>query len=61
VIAPVATDVGASFGITKFAGVWYVDKAKTGASARVVITKTDNLNGYNVVWFRFIESFTVTI
>ena len=61
VIAPVAADVGASYGITKFGSVWYVDKAKTGGSARVVVTKVDTLNGYNVVWFRFIESFTVTV
>lgn len=59
VIAPVAADVGASYGITAYTGVWYVDKNKTGADARVVITKIDTLT--NSVWFRFIESFTVTI
>lgn len=58
-IAPVAADVGASYGITAYSGVWSVDKNKTGASARVVVTKIDTDN--NKVWFRFIESFTVTI
>lgn len=59
VIAPVLADVGASYGITKHGRVWYVDKNKTGASARVVITRIDT--NTNDVWFRFIESFTVTI
>lgn len=59
VIAPVTADIGASYGITAHSGVWYVDKNKTGADARVVIVKIDTDN--NNVWFRFVESFTVTI
>lgn len=58
-IAPVTADTGVSYGITAYSGVWTVDKAKTGASARVVVTKIDTDN--NKVWFRFIESFTVTV
>lgn len=59
VIAPIAADLNASYGITKHGRAWYVDKNKTAASARVVIVKIDTDN--NNVWFRFIESFTVTI
>jgi hypothetical protein len=58
-IAPVAADIGASYGITAYSGVYTVDKNKTTTSARVVIIRIDTDN--NKVWFRFIESFTVTI
>jgi hypothetical protein len=61
VITPVAADIGASYGITAYSGVWYVDKAKTTTSARVVVVKSDTTTGNQLVWFRFIESFTVTI
>jgi hypothetical protein len=60
-IAPVAADIGASYGITAYSGVWTVDKSKTSTSARVVVLKIDTLNGNQFVWFRFIESFTVPI
>jgi len=59
VIAPVAGDIGQSYGITAYSGVWSVDKAKTSTSARVVVLKIDTDN--NKVWFRFIESFTVPV
>jgi hypothetical protein len=60
VVAPVLADLNtAGFGITKHGRVWYVDRAKTGATARVVIVKIDTEN--NNVWFRFIESFTTQL
>lgn len=38
--APLPSDEGKEYGITKDAdGVWHVDKAKTGAAARVVVEK----------------------
>lgn len=38
--APAATDEGVAYGITKDADdVWYVDKAKTGANARVIVER----------------------
>lgn len=59
IIAPVATDVGASYGLSAFSGVWYVDQSKTSTNARVVVDKIDL--DTNEVYFRMIESFTVEI
>lgn len=58
-IAPVAADIGASYGITANSGVWSVDKSKTAANARVVIVKIDP--DQNEVYWRFIESYCVEI
>ncbi len=58
-IAPVAADVGASYGITEYTGIWVVDKNKTTTNARVVIIKIDT--DVNEVYFRFIESFCVEV
>lgn len=39
-VAPVAADVGASYGITKDAdGIWHVDKTKLAAAFRVVVER----------------------
>jgi len=50
--APVATDEGETYGITKDAdGVWHVDKTKTGANARVFVERVfigNNRNQYEV-------------
>ena len=44
-VAPVATDVGADYGITKAAsGNWRIDKAKTGVSARFHVFRVDITN-----------------
>ena len=41
--ALVASDVGKSYGLTKdgTSGVWFLDKAKTGASARALVEEVD--------------------
>jgi len=44
-VAPVATDVGKEYGITKAAsGNWRIDKAKTGATGRVHVVRVDITN-----------------
>jgi hypothetical protein len=53
-IAPTQADVGVQYGVTAYAGVWTVDKAKTAASARVVITGIDTDS--NVVFFRILKA-----
>lgn len=53
-VAPAQTDVGVQYGVTAYAGVWTVDKAKTGASARVIVTGYDADN--NVVFFRILKA-----
>lgn len=54
VIAPVAADRNAQYGITAYSGAWTVDKNKTGASARVTIVGIDEDNEW--VFFKFIAS-----
>lgn len=55
-ITPVAADVGAEYGITEQTDrSWTVDKAKTGANARVTIVKIDIEN--KKVWCKFLASF----
>lgn len=50
---PVLADIGVSYGVTKdAAGIWYIDKTKTGANLVVVITGIDTLE--NRVFFRFL-------
>lgn len=49
------TDVGDQLGITAYSNVWTVDRAKTGGSARVVVTGIDT--DQNQVFFKFIASF----
>lgn len=56
-VAPALTDVGLQYGITAYSGVWTVDKAKTGGSARVVITGFDLDQVPDQVFFKFIASF----
>lgn len=58
-VVPAKTDIGANYGITGYnagttAAVWVVDKAKIGASARVLITGLDTTR--NIVFFRFLSS-----
>lgn len=53
-IAPAQTDVGIAYGITAYAGIWTVDKAKTAGSARVTITDVDIFN--NLVYFKFLAA-----
>lgn len=48
-------DVGQQYGVTAYSGVWTVDKAKTGGSARVVVTGVDT--SQNQIFFKFISSF----
>lgn len=59
IIAPVAADVGALYGLTAYAGVWYVDQAKTAGNARVVVDKIDL--DTNDVYFRIIEAYATEI
>ena len=59
IIAPVATDIGASYGLSAFGGVWYVDQSKTAGTARVVVDKADF--DTNEVYFRIIEAFATEI
>lgn len=54
IIAPVAADLGAQYGITKFAGNWRVDKAKNAGNARLIITSIDTFN--NFVLFKFLSA-----
>lgn len=58
-VQPVNADIGAQYGITGYnagtvAAVWVVDKAKTGASARVAVVDFDTVR--QIVFFRFIDS-----
>jgi hypothetical protein len=57
VIAPVLADIGASYGITAYAGIWTVDKNKTAANARVTIIGIDTV--LNIVFFKVLQSFLV--
>lgn len=54
IIAPVAADLGASYGFTKFGTVWSIDKAKTAGNARAIITDIDILN--NLVIFKILKA-----
>ena len=53
-IAPLQSDVAVQYGVTAYAGVWTVDKAKTAGTARVVITDVDLYN--NIVYFKFLPA-----
>ena len=53
-IAPVQADVGASYGVTAYANFWTVDKAKTGGTARVQVTRIDD--SLNLVYFKFLRA-----
>ena len=58
-VAPTNADVNQSYGITGYsagttAAVWVVDKAKTGASARVIVTGFDTQR--QIVFFQFLNS-----
>lgn len=53
-VAPAQTDVGVSYGITAYSGVWTVDRNKTGASARVEVVGFDDLT--QDVFFSFLEA-----
>lgn len=53
-IAPVQADIGVSYGVTAYDGVWTVDKNKTAGDARVVITDIDIEN--NCVFFKFLAA-----
>jgi hypothetical protein len=55
VVAPVAADKLAQYGLTKYNGVWYVDQSKVGVDARVVITGIDTLN--NRVLFKVLPAY----
>lgn len=44
-IAGVTADIGAQYGITAYSGIWTVDKAKTGATARVQVVGIDSQRG----------------
>jgi hypothetical protein len=59
---PLATDVGISYGMTKDTNnFWYVDKAKTGASAVLVVTYLDlRVPAFagSIVYFRFLPATT---
>lgn len=54
IIAPVAADEGAQYGLTKYSSVWYVDKSKTAANARVIIQDIDTINNY--VFFKVLRA-----
>lgn len=54
VVTPAITDQ-IQLGITAYSGVWTVDKAKTGGSARVQVIGFDT--DQNVVFFKFLSSF----
>lgn len=55
-----AADIGTAFGLTKDAtGHWYVDRAKTGANACVVILQANSVDGFIAnarVYFKFLDS-----
>jgi hypothetical protein len=53
-IAPTQADVGQSYGVTAYAGVWTIDKAKTAGSARVIISDVDTDSG--VVFFKVLKA-----
>lgn len=53
-IVPTQADVGVSYGVTAYAGVWTIDKAKTAGSARVVVTGIDT--DTNLVFFRILKA-----
>lgn len=55
-VTPVAADIGAEYGVTKYGSIWYVDKNKTGASARVVIIDADLTGGTGDVFFQVLEA-----
>ena len=51
---PAQSDVGVQYGLTAYASVWTVDKAKVAGFARVVITDVDLYN--NIVYFKFLPA-----
>lgn len=55
-VAPAQTDVGQQYGITAYSGVWTVDKAKTGASARVIVLGFSTINNRQLVFFKFLPA-----
>jgi hypothetical protein len=55
-VAPAATDIDVSYGITAYSGVWTVDRAKTSSGVyRVQVIGYDDL-GIGDVFFKFLES-----
>lgn len=55
-VTPAVTDIGQRYGVTAYSGVWTVDQAKVGNSARVEIVDIDTTTGKNLVFFRFLPS-----
>lgn len=54
-VTPAIADVEAQYGITAYSGIWTVDKAKTGGSARVNVVGFDA--DLKQVFFKWISSF----
>lgn len=54
-VTPAIADVEAQYGITAYSGIWTVDKAKTGGSARVTVVGFDA--DLKQVFFKIIASF----
>lgn len=60
-VTPDISLVGNTYGITKYGNNWFVDKNKTGASARVEVVAFDDLWGTNgVVFFKWMEAHLAT-
>lgn len=55
-VAPVAADVGVSYGLTAYTNIWTVDRAKVGVLARVQVIGYDTGGLTNMVFFKFLES-----
>jgi hypothetical protein len=55
-VTPAQTDVNVQYGITAYSGIWTVDKAKTGGSARVEVVGFDTNVYTSVVFFKFLAS-----
>ena len=56
-VAAAVTDIGQQYGVTAYSGIWTIDKAKTGGSARVTIVGYDTDQNPDQVFFKFISSF----
>ncbi len=54
IVVPAATDKLMQYGVTAYSGQWTVDKAKTGAAARVTVVGIDSIR--SIVFFRFLSS-----
>jgi hypothetical protein len=53
-VAAAVTDIGISYGITAYSGVWTVDKNKTAGDIRVRVVGFDDLTGD--AFFKFLEA-----